>query len=141
LFSSEAVGADSMPDNDFMAPRVYIVDDDGPVRKALRRLVGAAGYEVEAFTCAEDYLAGGPVKVPACLVLDMRMPGMSGLDLQRVVKGTERDLPIVFITGHGDEEARAQAMDAGAVDVLQKPLDGDALLTAIARALATSPQP
>ena len=124
-----------------MAPRVYIVDDDGPVRKALRRLVKSAGYEVETFTSAEDYLAGEPADAPACLVLDMRMPGMSGLDLQRAVKGTERDLPIVFITGHGDEDARAQAMDGGAVAVLQKPLDGDGLLAAIARALGTSPQP
>jgi FixJ family two-component response regulator len=124
-----------------MAPRIYIVDDDGPVRKALSRLVLAAGYAVETFGSAEDYLAGEAAERPACLVLDMRMPGMSGLDLQKTIAGTPKGLPIVFITGHGDDDARRQALEAGAIEVLQKPLDGDGLLAAIARALVTSPNP
>jgi FixJ family two-component response regulator len=124
-----------------MAPTIYIVDDDGPVRKALSRLVQAAGYEVETFSSAEDYLAGEAADRPACLVLDMRMPGMGGLDLQRTIAGTPKGLPIVFITGHGDEDARRQALQAGAIEVLQKPLDGDGLLSAIARALGTFPKP
>jgi two-component system response regulator FixJ len=117
-----------------MAPRILVVDDDGPVRKALGRLFRGAGYEVELFTSAEEYLAHPEVGPPACLVLDMRMPGMGGLELQRVIRGTAKSLPIVFITGHLDEEARAQAFAGGAI-VLQKPLDEKMLLDAIKTAL------
>lgn len=123
---------------DVMAPRILVVDDDQPVRRALGRLFRAAGYEVELLTSAEEYLAREPVDLPACLVLDMRMPGMGGLELQRAVGGTHRCLPIVFITGHADEEARAQALAAGAIAVLQKPLDEEILLHAIRSALHPS---
>jgi FixJ family two-component response regulator len=118
-----------------MAPRILVVDDDGPVRKALGRLFRAAGYEVELLTSAEEYLAREPPEPPACLVLDMRMPGMTGLELQRLVGGTPRCPPIVFVTGHADEEARGQAFAAGAIAVLQKPLDEEILLDAIKIAL------
>lgn len=118
-----------------MAPRILVVDDDGPVRKALGRLFRGAGYEVELFTSAEEYLACAPAGPPACLVLDMRMPGMSGLELQRVIGGTAKSLPIVFVTGHLDEEARDQALAGGAITVLQKPLDEELLLDAIKSAL------
>jgi FixJ family two-component response regulator len=117
---------------------VLIVDDDAPVRKALRRLVQAAGYDAEVFTVADEYLEREPVEPPACLVLDMRMPGMSGLELQRVIAGTARSLPIVFITGHADQADRARALAVGAVAVLYKPLDDGVLIDAIERGLARS---
>jgi FixJ family two-component response regulator len=121
-----------------MVARVLIVDDDAALRKALQRLVGAAGFAVEVFAGAEEYLARVPVERPACLVLDMRMAGMSGLELQRVIAGTSRCLPIVFITGHGDGADRAEALAVGAVDVLDKPLDDGVLMHAIERALKRS---
>jgi FixJ family two-component response regulator len=121
-----------------MRGRVLVVDDDAPVRKALLRLIRAAGYDVEALEDAAAYLAREPTEALACLVLDIRMPGMSGLDLLHAIDGTSRALPIVFITGHGDEEVRSQALAAGAVEVLYKPLDDVALLSAIERAFSLS---
>ena len=120
------------------AGKVLVVDDDASVRKSLRRLIRAAGYDVETLEDAAAYLERAAERPPACLILDIRMPGMSGLDLLRVVAGTPRALPIVLISGHGDEEVRAQALDAGAVDVLYKPLDETTLLAAIDQALALS---
>ncbi len=116
-------------------PRVYIVDDDAPVLKALKRLVRVAGYDVEVFASAEEYLEREPVEEPACLVLDMRMPGMSGLELQRAIEGTPLCLPTVFITGNGNETDRDQALAEGAVEVLDKPVDVPSLFDAIDRAL------
>ena len=122
-----------------MAPgKVLVVDDDASVRKGLHRLIRAAGYDVETLEGAAAYLERAAVRRPACLVLDIRMPGMSGLDLLHEVAGTVRDLPIVFISGHGDEDVRAQALDAGAVEVLYKPLDETTLLAAIDQALRLS---
>jgi FixJ family two-component response regulator len=121
--------------------RVYVVDDDASVRKALGRLLRASGYAVEIFGTAEEYLAGAAPAVPACLVVDVRMPGMGGLDLQAALAGTARELPIVFITGHADRAAQAQALAAGAVDVLLKPLNAEDLLAAIERALGRSARP
>jgi FixJ family two-component response regulator len=118
--------------------KVLVVDDDASVRKSLFRLIRAAGYDVETLEGAAAYLERAVERPPACLVLDIRMPGLSGLDLLRAVAGTARELPIVFITGHGDDEVRAQAMEAGAVDVLYKPLDETTLLAAIDQALALS---
>ena len=115
--------------------RVFIVDDDASVRRALARLVRAAGYEVEIFASAVEYLAREPPEPPACLLLDIRMPGMNGPELQRAIAGTERALPIVFITGHGDDSVCAQVVAAGAVDVLYKPLDDVVLLSAIEQAV------
>ena len=89
---------------------VFLVDDDPSVRKALQRLIRCAGYEVELLADAAAYLTGSaPRASPACLLLDIRMPGMSGFDLQSAIAGTDHALPIVFITGHGDEQVRAQA--------------------------------
>jgi len=118
--------------------KVLVVDDDASVRKSLHRLIRAAGYDVETLDSAFAYLQRAEQGRPACLVLDIRMPGMSGLDLLRAVSGTVRDLPIVFISGHGDEDVRAQAIDAGAVEVLYKPLDETTLLAAIDQALRLS---
>ena len=120
------------------APMVFIVDDDASVRKALGRLVRSAGYEVELFCCASEFLAREAPPRPACLLLDVRMPGMTGIELQHTIEGTQRDLPIVFITGHGDESIREKTLAAGAVDVLYKPVDDRVLMAAIERALSRS---
>jgi FixJ family two-component response regulator len=117
---------------------VFVIDDDPSVRKALQRLIRAAGYRVEVFASASAYAEESTPAPPACLVLDIRMPGMSGLELQQAIRGTPRGFPVVFITGHGDEEIRSQALASGAVDVLNKPIDETVLLGAIERALALS---
>jgi FixJ family two-component response regulator len=115
---------------------VYIVDDDASVRKSLTRLVAAAGYRVHAFASAGEYLAREPVVGPSCLVLDVRMPGLTGLDLQKALAAGSHRTAIVFITGHGDIAMSVTAMKAGAVDFLTKPFAGTDLLAAIQRALA-----
>ena len=114
---------------------VILIDDDASVRKALQRLIRAAGYPVESFADAASYLAWPATPRPACIVLDIRMPAMTGFDLQNAIAGTTRSLPVVFITGHGDEDVRTQALQAGAVDVLFKPIDEEALVAAIEKAL------
>jgi FixJ family two-component response regulator len=114
---------------------VFLVDDDASVRRALERLIRVAGYEVESFADAAGYLASAPPTEPACIVLDIRMPTMSGFELQSAIAGTPRALPVVFITGHGDESVRVQALRAGAVDVLFKPIDEEQLVCAIEKAL------
>jgi FixJ family two-component response regulator len=117
-------------------PVVHIVDDDASVRKSLTRLVAAAGYTVHAFGSAKEYLAREPSAGPSCLVLDVRMPGLTGLDLQTTLTAREHRTAIVFITGHGDIAMSVTAMKAGAVDFLTKPFAGRDLLDAIQRALA-----
>lgn len=114
---------------------VFLVDDDASVRRALERLIRVAGYEVEAFADAAGYMAAATPTTPACIVLDIRMPAMSGFELQSAIAGTSRALPVVFITGHGDESVRVQALQAGAVDVLFKPIDEEQLVSAIEKAL------
>jgi len=123
-----------------LSPRatVFVIDDDASVRKAFHRMIGLAGHAVEVFCGAEAYLRREPPARPACLVLDIRMPGMSGLDLQRAVKGTPHDLPIVFVTGHGDAQEGEQALSRGAIAVIDKPVDMTELLDAIARGLGDS---
>lgn len=115
---------------------VFVVDDDPSVRKALGRLLRAAGFLVEAFDSAEAFLVGPRAADAACLVLDVSMPGRSGLDLQAVLGDRDPDLPIVFLTGHGHVPAAVRAMKAGAVDFLTKPFREDDLLAAIGRAAA-----
>jgi FixJ family two-component response regulator len=118
------------------APLIFIVDDDPSVRKSLTRVVASAGYALEAFASARDFMAREPFVGPCCLVLDVRMPGLTGLDLQAALAGAGQRLPIVFITGHGDISMSVKAMKAGAVDFLTKPFDVDNLLEAIQRAVA-----
>jgi two-component system, LuxR family, response regulator FixJ len=118
--------------------KVLIVDDDDAVRRALKRLLCAVGYEVVAFPCAAAFLQGTVPAPPACLVLDVTMPGMTGLELQRRIAGTRADMPVVFITGNGAAEVRRQARRPGPVAVLEKPFDERALLVAIERALELS---
>src|SRR3954468_6237614 len=115
--------------------KVYVIEDDDSVRRALRRLLSSAGFEGEALATSEMYLARSAADPRACLVLDVRMRGMSGLDLQRAIAGTRLERPVIFITGHGDEALRREALGLGAVDVLFKPLDAYALLHAVDRAL------
>jgi FixJ family two-component response regulator len=117
---------------------VFVIDDDASVRRALQRLIQTADYHVETLDRGMAYLGHPPPVPPACLVLDIRMPDMGGLDLQQLIRGTPHALPIVFITGHGDQDARETALAEGAVDVLSKPLDDEVLLDAIARALERS---
>lgn len=116
---------------------VFLVDDDASVRKALTRLIRSAGYEVQSFASARDFLDSGPrSEGSACLVLDVRMPGLSGMDLQRELQRAKAILPIIFITGHGDIPTSVKAMKEGAVDFLQKPVKDKDLLKAIEQSLA-----
>jgi FixJ family two-component response regulator len=114
---------------------VSVIDDDESVRRALGRLIRSFGLNVETFASAEEFLTPGERRAPACLILDMRMPGMSGLELQERLTAAGRRIPVVFIAGHPDESARRDALAAGAVEFLQKPFDDRVLLDAVARAL------
>ncbi len=115
--------------------RVFIVDDDASVRTSLARLLTGAGFEVEAFTSVQEFLARPRYEGPCCLLLDVRMPGLTGLDLQEALTATERHLSIVFITGFVDVHESVQAMKGGAVDFLTKPVDAKELMAAIRRAV------
>ena len=117
------------------APVVFVVDDDPSVRKSLTRVMTRAGYTVQTFASARDFMARTPFEGPSCVVLDVRMPGLTGLDLQEALGGTGRPIPIVFITGHGDISMSVKAMKSGAADFLTKPFDVEKLLQAVARAV------
>lgn len=116
-------------------PAVFVVDDDPSVRRSVVRLLETAGLRVEGFGSAEAFLEREPPDGPGCVVLDVRLSGMSGLDLQRRLMAVGRPMAIVFITGHGDVPMTVEAMKAGAVDFLLKPFDDEALLAAIDRAI------
>lgn len=117
-------------------PVVHVVDDDESLRAALRRLLTAAGYSVAAYASAGEFLLKPPADAPGCLLLDLRMPGPSGLDLQQALDQHGIRLPVIFLTGHGDLATGIRAMKAGAVDFLSKPVEREPLLAAIERALA-----
>jgi FixJ family two-component response regulator len=119
-------------------PTVFVVDDDASVRGALARLLHSAGYQTETFASAEGFLAQSRFDAPACILLDVRMPGLNGLELQQALAAADRQLPIVFITGHGDVPMSVRAMKAGAEDFLPKPFDDEELLKAVAQALNKS---
>ena len=121
-------------------PLVFIVDDDPSVRKSLVRLVRTAGYDVEPFASAREFLARPQDDGPCCLVLDVRMPGLTGLDLQEALATAGHRLSIVFITGYGDVATTVKAMKGGAVDFLTKPVNDRALLSAIERAVSRARQ-
>jgi FixJ family two-component response regulator len=114
---------------------VFIVDDDAGTRESLRNLVRSVGLRVEVFASAQEFLRSQRADVPAFLVLDVRLPGLSGLDLQKQMAAAERQIPIVFITGHGDIPMTVRAMKAGAVEFLTKPFRDQDLLDAIQQAL------
>jgi FixJ family two-component response regulator len=119
-------------------PTVFVVDDDASVRGAVARLLHSAGYQTETFASAEGFLAQSRFDAPGCILLDVRMPGLNGLELQQALTAADRQLPIVFITGHGDVPMSVHAMKAGAEDFLPKPFDDGELLKAVARALNKS---
>ncbi len=116
-------------------PTVYIVDDDPSVRRALQRLASSVGYEARIFGSAREFLDGYDSSFPGCLVLDVRMPGLSGLDLQNELALRGIMIPIVFVTGHGDVPMSVRAMKAGAVDFIPKPFNDQVLLDAIRQAM------
>jgi RNA polymerase sigma factor (sigma-70 family) len=116
-------------------PTVFIVDDDPSFRDSLQFLLGSVGLEARVFPSARDFLDGADPEAPGCLLLDVRMPGMSGLDLQSELADAKISLPIIFISGHGTVPMSVRAMKAGAVDFLQKPFDEQDLLNAIHQAL------
>jgi len=119
-------------------PLISVVDDDHSVRESLARLIRSVGFGVQVFGSAEEFLSAGGDREPDCLILDIRMPGMSGLELQRELSASERELPVIFITAHGsDEQVRARALRAGAVDYLLKPLREEEVLKAIDAALGS----
>ena len=121
-------------------PVVFVVDDDESVRKALKRLVQSVGMNVETFATARDFLSRPHYEGPSCLVLDVRMPGLSGLDLQQELMKANLTVPIIFITGHGNIPMSVQAMKAGAVDFLEKPFEDQALLDLIQNAIEQDKQ-
>jgi FixJ family two-component response regulator len=114
---------------------VFVVDDDPSVRTAIKRLIGCVGLHVELFGSAKEFLRSKRSDVPSCLVLDIRLPGISGLDFQRELAMTNIHIPIIFITGHGDVPMTVRAMKAGAVEFLTKPFRDQDLLDAVQFAL------
>ena len=114
---------------------VFVVDDDVSVRKSVARLIESVGLKVETFASAREYLKQDPCEGPACLVLDVRMPDMSGLDLQDELTSAGLSMPIIFITGHGNVPMSVKAVKAGAVDFIEKPFDDQTLLGAINEAI------
>ncbi len=127
-----------MRDNNMVAEgaRISVVDDDESMREAIKTLIGSMGMSVEEFSSAEEFLYSGRSQVVDCLILDIRMPGLGGLELQRRLAADNRRIPIVFITAHYGEEERTRAMKAGAVDFLSKPFTEQELLNAISASLA-----
>lgn len=114
---------------------VFVIDDDESIREALKSLIRSVGLSVETFASAQDFLKSSRPDVPSCLILDVRMPGLSGLDLQRDLAEANIHIPIIFITGHGDIPMSVRAMKAGAVEFLTKPFRDQDLLDAIQQAL------
>jgi len=119
-------------------PIVFVVDDDFSVREALESLIREAGWRPESFKSAQEFLARPRVLVPSCLVLDVSLPGVNGLELQSMIAAERVDLPIIFITGHANVPMSVKAMKAGAVEFLTKPVPEDALIGAIESAIARS---
>jgi len=117
-------------------PVVHVVDDDDSLRRAVTRLLHAAGYEVRAYTSAGDFALSDRGNRRGCVLLDLRMPGPSGLDLQEALAKEEEPLPVIFLTAHGDVPTSVRAMKAGAVDFLTKPIKREVLLNAVRAALA-----
>lgn len=123
-----------IPPNSF----VFLIDDDASVRKGVSRLLRSAGYRSEVFESAPDFLARDQHTGPSCVIVDVRMPGLNGIELQKTLIKRRREEQLIFITGHGDISMCAQAMKAGAVDFLPKPFRADELLQCVQRALARS---
>lgn len=119
-------------------PKVFVVDDDASVCKALARLISSEGLEVETFLSARDFIERGPFDFAGCLILDIRMPGLNGLELQELLSEKNFPLPIIFLSGHANVPICAQAMKRGAMEFLEKPFDDRTLLETIRKAIARS---
>jgi FixJ family two-component response regulator len=116
-------------------PIVFVVDDDESVRRSTERLIRSAGFKVQTFASGSDFLKHPRAESPACLVLDVRMPGLSGMDLQQELGNSGLDIPIIFISAHGDIPMTVRAIRAGAVEFLPKPVRGNVLLDAVRTAI------
>jgi FixJ family two-component response regulator len=117
-------------------PIVFVIDDDALIRDGIQSLIRSIGLRAETYASARDFMLAKHPDAPACLVLDVRMPGLSGLDLQRQLSGANIDIPIIFITGHGDIPMTVRAMKDGAMEFLTKPVRGQDLLDAVQKAIA-----
>lgn len=118
-----------------LPPLIHVVDDDEPLRTALLRLLLASGFEARGYGSAGDFLMTPPPDRPGCVLLDVRMPGPSGLDLQAALRERNITLPVIFLTGHADVSSSVRAMKTGAVDFLTKPVERETLFDAVGRAL------
>jgi len=118
-----------------LVPTVFVIDDDASVRKSLSRLLGSLGFQTETFPSAEQFLERAHYDGVGCIILDVRMPGLSGMDLQEELNKADYHMPIIFITGHGDIPTSVEAMKKGAVDFLPKPFDDEQLLQAVKAAI------
>lgn len=132
---SSELGLDHMPPK---SPIVFVVDDDVSIRDSLELLIQSEGWQVETFASAHEFLDRPRAVVPSCLILDVSLPGLNGLELQQRVSAERTDMPIIFITGHGDIPTTVRAMKAGAVEFLTKPFSDEVLLSAIRQALERS---
>jgi len=130
----------NMSESSFTKATVFVVDDDQAMRNSLKWLIESVGVQVESFSSADDFLAQYHPGRAGCLVLDVRMPGMSGLDLQEYLLQKNIRIPVVIITGHGDVPMAVRAMKGGAVDFIEKPFNDEVLLDAIRRAIAFEEQ-
>lgn len=136
--SASAKSSESGSPKSSQIPIVFVVDDDISVRESLEALIRFVGWQPETFASAEEFLARSRPLAPSCLVLDVSLPELNGLELQKLIAPDRIDMPIIFITGHGDIPMTVQAMKAGAVEFLTKPIDDDALLSAIRHAVERS---
>jgi FixJ family two-component response regulator len=138
MIASGAPGQSKSSPKSHATPIVFVVDDDISVRESLELLIRSEGWQPETFESAQEFLAHPRALVPSCLVLDVSLPGLNGLDLQKRVAVERTDMPIIFITGYGDVPMTVQAMKAGAVEFLTKPFGDNVLLSAIRHALDRS---
>ena len=138
MSAASAPGQSRASPKSHATPIVFVVDDDISVRESLELLIRSEGWQPETFASAQEFLVRPRMLVPSCLVLDVSLPGLNGLDLQKRVAVERIDMPIIFITGHGNVPMTVQAMKAGAVEVLTKPFSDDVLLSAIRNAIERS---
>jgi FixJ family two-component response regulator len=138
MSSASSLGPSRLSAKAHCTPIVFVVDDDVSVRESLELLIRSEGWQCETFSSAQEFLARPRVLVPSCLVLDISLPGLNGLDLQKHVAIERTDMPIIFITGYGDVPKTVQAMKAGALEFLTKPFSDEVLLSAIRQALERS---
>jgi FixJ family two-component response regulator len=129
-----------MPDTPTLQATVFVVDDDEAMRNALRRTLALAGLAVHGFASGPEFLSGYKPTPDACLLLDMKMPGMSGLELQAILNESRIDLPVIFLTGAADVPAAVTAMKAGAADFLEKPFDNEVLVARVRQCIAAHAQ-